>query len=396
MGLNVIEWRGVLNAVASKWGLQLRWVSDDGGLLIENDRLPSQTDDRNWEGIMKQALKHKASFIFEPTNRTSWMVEPIPMNNRLTFLIAGPLSADPIEKEQDILIEIQQFTKLLNTFYSQRHANLESSKEQMVFQITGFINDSFRSMSEESKRHLTNRLFFLHAFLIQSNWRENTIFPMLLSLLFKHLPSEIRQIYLPGSVYSIVESYQYWYNWCMQKSHVQHVIHLRSMNGTPERMYQQEGQLLSAIQIWFDHLQNMKNRMTKSDWQANLISWFGPLEKWSEQFLNFSYSWNLSKYLNDEIWANEEKIDMVNKDVIPQVSFVGKNLESVIHSLVQLSKREKEVLMHIICGKSNKDISTELGISEHTVKHHVTNILNKLGVVDRFHAFVWLYQQSNL
>jgi two-component system NarL family response regulator len=51
-----------------------------------------------------------------------------------------------------------------------------------------------------------------------------------------------------------------------------------------------------------------------------------------------------------------------------------------------LSPREVEVLSRVARGKSNRDIATDLGIAESTVKNHVNNILMKLGVGDRAHA----------
>lgn len=51
-----------------------------------------------------------------------------------------------------------------------------------------------------------------------------------------------------------------------------------------------------------------------------------------------------------------------------------------------LSTREFEVLRFIVKGRSNKEIASELGITEGTVKTHVTNIFSKLGVVDRTQA----------
>lgn len=51
-----------------------------------------------------------------------------------------------------------------------------------------------------------------------------------------------------------------------------------------------------------------------------------------------------------------------------------------------LSAREMEVLALIVKGKSNKQIGFALGIAEHTVKNHVKNILDKLGVDDRTQA----------
>jgi DNA-binding NarL/FixJ family response regulator len=52
----------------------------------------------------------------------------------------------------------------------------------------------------------------------------------------------------------------------------------------------------------------------------------------------------------------------------------------------ELTARETEVLNLIVHGKSNKEIGDELGISEGTVKSHVNNLLDKLGVTDRTQA----------
>lgn len=52
----------------------------------------------------------------------------------------------------------------------------------------------------------------------------------------------------------------------------------------------------------------------------------------------------------------------------------------------ELTAREFEVLKLITAGKSNKQIGDDLGISEGTVKSHVNNILDKLGVTDRTQA----------
>lgn len=52
----------------------------------------------------------------------------------------------------------------------------------------------------------------------------------------------------------------------------------------------------------------------------------------------------------------------------------------------ELTARETEVLNLIVHGNSNKEIGDELGISEGTVKSHVNNILDKLGVTDRTQA----------
>ena len=51
-----------------------------------------------------------------------------------------------------------------------------------------------------------------------------------------------------------------------------------------------------------------------------------------------------------------------------------------------LSERELEVLRHLSQGKSNKEIAMALSIAEGTAKNHMTNIIGKLGVVDRTQA----------
>jgi DNA-binding NarL/FixJ family response regulator len=51
-----------------------------------------------------------------------------------------------------------------------------------------------------------------------------------------------------------------------------------------------------------------------------------------------------------------------------------------------LTPRESQVLEQIVSGKSNKEIATELAISEATVKTHINTLLSKLGVEDRTQA----------
>lgn len=53
-----------------------------------------------------------------------------------------------------------------------------------------------------------------------------------------------------------------------------------------------------------------------------------------------------------------------------------------------LSSRERQILSLIVSGYINKQVATEFGISEHTIKNHMTHILEKLDVSDRTHAVV--------
>jgi NarL family two-component system response regulator LiaR len=58
-----------------------------------------------------------------------------------------------------------------------------------------------------------------------------------------------------------------------------------------------------------------------------------------------------------------------------------------------LSDREREVLVLIARGRSNKEIGHELRISEETVKTHVASILAKLDLSDRRQAAIYALQQ---
>jgi two-component system nitrate/nitrite response regulator NarL len=54
--------------------------------------------------------------------------------------------------------------------------------------------------------------------------------------------------------------------------------------------------------------------------------------------------------------------------------------------LGKLTDREREILEQVAAGSSNKEIGLKLHLSEKTVKHHMTNILQKLQVRNRVEA----------
>ena len=55
----------------------------------------------------------------------------------------------------------------------------------------------------------------------------------------------------------------------------------------------------------------------------------------------------------------------------------------------ELSEREREVLRCVAEGLPNKLIARKLGISEKTVKAHLTRVFQQIGVTDRTQAALW-------
>ena len=58
-------------------------------------------------------------------------------------------------------------------------------------------------------------------------------------------------------------------------------------------------------------------------------------------------------------------------------------------SAVTLTSREAEVLELVRTGLANKQIARRLGISERTVKAHLTSVFQRIGVADRTQAAIW-------
>jgi two-component system nitrate/nitrite response regulator NarL len=61
-----------------------------------------------------------------------------------------------------------------------------------------------------------------------------------------------------------------------------------------------------------------------------------------------------------------------------------------------ITSRETQVIALIVAGYTNKDLAQKLGISEHTAKHHLTNIFDKLGVSNRLELVLFAIHHRSI
>ena len=80
----------------------------------------------------------------------------------------------------------------------------------------------------------------------------------------------------------------------------------------------------------------------------------------------------------------------ITKELASQTRTVTTASETVADNLEELTAREVEVLRLMAEGFGNKQIAVRLGISDHTVKFHISSILAKLNVSSRTRkGFAW-------
>jgi DNA-binding NarL/FixJ family response regulator len=107
----------------------------------------------------------------------------------------------------------------------------------------------------------------------------------------------------------------------------------------------------------------------------------------------------LGLYIVDEERMDQRGIESWIQSRIERMT--GPYMVDPDEHFVPLSPREMEILQFVTHGLSNKEIATKLGISQQTVKNHMTSILKKLNVEDRTQAAVtalrhgWVRIQDN-
>jgi DNA-binding NarL/FixJ family response regulator len=91
----------------------------------------------------------------------------------------------------------------------------------------------------------------------------------------------------------------------------------------------------------------------------------------------------------DELIAAVRAVMEGGAPLDPKAARVLLDAQRAAKQAPRLSGREKEVLDLLATGLANKQIARRLGITERTVKAHLTSVFQSLGVTDRTQAALW-------
>ena len=102
-------------------------------------------------------------------------------------------------------------------------------------------------------------------------------------------------------------------------------------------------------------------------------------------------AWASAMEIRTAVEAAAAGLVVLHPDIVEQTVFAPLKPSTAANGSLagpgqQVSPREAEVLDLLAAGLGNKQIAARLGISEHTVKFHVTSIFNKLGASSRAEA----------
>lgn len=87
---------------------------------------------------------------------------------------------------------------------------------------------------------------------------------------------------------------------------------------------------------------------------------------------------------------------MFGCEVVSKLPGLFRKAEDFDYAAAQISARELEIIRLVADGLSNKEIASELFLSEGTVRNYLSDILDKLNLRDRTQVAVFYYQhQSN-
>ena len=89
------------------------------------------------------------------------------------------------------------------------------------------------------------------------------------------------------------------------------------------------------------------------------------------------------------VWANGDRLNLSGNELSPTSASAGP-----VRDNVPLSFREKQVVSLVSQGYRNKEIAERMFISEQTVKNHLHNIFDKLGISDRLELALYAIHRN--
>lgn len=101
-----------------------------------------------------------------------------------------------------------------------------------------------------------------------------------------------------------------------------------------------------------------------------------------------------SSELKRAIRAVRDGENYIQSSLIPALNNRLLNRDTDKDKVASLTNRELEVLVQVANGMFNKEIATNLNISERTVKNHISNIFKKIEVSDRTQAAVFAIKNN--
>ena len=87
-----------------------------------------------------------------------------------------------------------------------------------------------------------------------------------------------------------------------------------------------------------------------------------------------------------ELWAERKVLTLLLENLFQKVSDLHAPLSELRENLTE---REQEIVEWVIQGMTNKEIAAQLGISDKTVKTHLSNIFSKLKVSRRLELLLY-------
>ncbi len=104
---------------------------------------------------------------------------------------------------------------------------------------------------------------------------------------------------------------------------------------------------------------------------------------------------SIHKVHQGEIWLDSNTTAAVFRSFAAPSEYPNNQLNGKLsRERAQLSQREREIIILIAQGYKNKEIAEKMFITEQTVKNHLHNVFDKLGVSDRLELALYAIHNS--